>query len=71
MPQAILAAETLTRDEAIATLALIAQRHVHRLGDDVEASYRDGRSYNRKFPEKARYERALMRVGAARQVLGV
>lgn len=61
----------MTREDAISTLALIASRHVHRLGDEVEAAYRDGRSYDRKFPEKARYERALSRVGAARTALGL
>ena len=57
--------------DALATLALLAQRHVNRLGDQVEAAYRDGRCYARDFPEKARYERALVRLGEARATLGL
>lgn len=58
----------LSREDAIATLALLATRHIHRLGDAVEARYRDG-SYSRAFPEKARYERATVRLGRALEAL--
>ncbi len=59
----------MTHDDALATVLLLAQRHVNRLGDRVEAAYRDGRCYARDFPEKAAYERALTRLGAARAAL--
>lgn len=55
----------MDRDTAIATLKLLATRHVHRLGDQLEAAYRDGRHYLPGFPEKRRYERALVRLGEA------
>ena len=59
----------LTYDDALATVLLLAQRHVNRLGDRVEAAYRDGRCYARQFPEKAAYERAMSRLGNARAAL--
>lgn len=59
----------MTQNEALTAVLLLAQRHVDRLGDEVEAAYRDGRHYVPSFPEKARYERALNRLGAARAAL--